>query len=275
MPASARLESPGKVLRASRKWLFGCPRHCSTFLDADPAAQEPFQRTGLGQLFPEPAATALARQQQPRGAAASPRDFPASRRAAAGRRRGRCPGSRPCRGRVSSAPRRHFQRVSCKCSSSLALLRGPRLHARGGQGIASARVGTDGPGPRACGPVALPWSHSSEPGHNVCPPAETPGPSPDPAPSGSVPRPTERAGEEAPRRSASRINQPRRETRLRSAPLCLPYPAFLFPGYLALKKEKKKIAPVWQRLSYCFPDKQRSGWELPSLLGLLGVPGSL
>lgn len=36
LPASARLEPLGKVLGASRKWLFGYPRHCSTFLDADP-----------------------------------------------------------------------------------------------------------------------------------------------------------------------------------------------------------------------------------------------
>lgn len=77
LPAAARLESPGKVLGASRKWLFGWLRRCSTFLDGYPAAQEPFQRTGLGLLFLERAATDPARRQQhpPRGVPCAPAPF--------------------------------------------------------------------------------------------------------------------------------------------------------------------------------------------------------
>lgn len=91
------------------------------------------------------------------------------------------------------------------------------------------------------------------------PPAETPAPSADPAPSGSVPRPTEGAGEEAPGRSANSISQPRRETRLCSAPLHLPYPAFLFPGYLALKKKKKKNRSSLAKAFLLFP-RQTAKW---------------
>ncbi|KAM6261232.1 uncharacterized protein LJ264_006497 [Porphyrio hochstetteri] len=154
LPASARLESRGKVLGASRKWLFGCPRHCSTFLDADPAAQEPFQRTGLGQLFLERAATDLERQQQqPPGCSRQPPGL--TRIPAGSRQRGRGGGDAmapACTGgHVSSASRRYFRRVSCKYSSFLALLRDPRLHSRGGQSIPSGRAGTGRPVPRAAG----------------------------------------------------------------------------------------------------------------------------
>lgn len=88
--------------------------------------------------------------------------------------------------------------------------------------------------------------------------AETGALSPEPAPSGSVPCLAERAEEEAPGRSASRISQPRRDIWLRSTALNFnfSYPFFFF---LATSHKKKKIAPAWQRLSYCFPDKQRSG----------------
>lgn len=145
LPASARLESPGKVLRASRKWLFGCPRHCSTFLDADPAAQEPFQRTGLGQLFLEPAATDLARQQQPRAQPPAP---------------GACPHPSPRpRGRGGGdalAPARPGSTFPAPLDGIF------------GASLANPPAPCCSPGARGCTPLS--WPHSSQRGHNLCPP---------------------------------------------------------------------------------------------------------
>lgn len=139
-------------------------------------SQEPFQRTGLGRLFLEPAATDLARQQQSQGTAASPRGSSAPRRGGGcGPEAGAMPWPPPVPGHVSSAPRWCFRRVSCRCSSSLALLRGPSLHARRGQRIASAPMGTYEPVPGAAG-ASIPLGATAPRRGSTSVPAGTPGP---------------------------------------------------------------------------------------------------
>lgn len=234
LPASARLESLGKVLGASRKWLFGCPRHCSTFLDADPIAQEPFQRTGLGQLFLEPAATDVARQQQSQGTAASPRGSSAPRRGGGcGPEAGAMPWLPPAPGACFQSPSTAFSARLLPMFELLSAPSGPKsarperaAHRLGPYGDLRTRS-------RGCGHSAPSWSHSSQAGRNLCPP---PGlsPSSDPAPWDFVLRLTERAGEEASGRSTSSVGK-------HVCPLLLsvsPNPFFLFPGYLSLGKKK-------------------------------------
>lgn len=121
MPASARLESPGKVLGASRKWLFGCLRRCSTFLDADPVGAVPENRTwtafsgaSIGRSSEAAAAPGLARILA----------------GGFGAEAGAMLWLPPAPGAGFHHPRRHFRRGLCKCSISLALLRGPKLHSR-------------------------------------------------------------------------------------------------------------------------------------------------
>lgn len=185
-PASARLESPGKVLGASRKWLFGCPRHCSTFLDADPIAQEPFQRTGLGQLFLEPAATDLARQQQQsQGTAASPQGSSAPcRGGGCGPEAGAMPWPPPVPGARSQRPSTVF---SARLLPVFELPSAPAGPKSARPEKAAHRLGPDGnlrTHSRGCGRMAPSWSSSSR-GAQPLSPAGTPAPLQTPRPGAS------------------------------------------------------------------------------------------
>lgn len=141
--------------------------------------QEPFQRTGLGQLFLEPASTDLARQQQPRG-------LPAPRQEAAPRAGDRFPP--PLDGIFSAV----FANAPSLWRSSEAQRCAP------GTDRASPRPewGPMDPfsGLRACRPPLVPQLRARA--QRLVPPPRLPPPLPDPAPSGSMPRLMERAGEE-------------------------------------------------------------------------------
>lgn len=181
-------------------------------------------------------------------AAAAPGGLPTSRRAA-----GAAVPAPSLAGGTHPAPL-DGNSASRKRSGFPASLRDPKPHA---QGIWDRRSH-----PRGCGHVAV----TAPDGAQLLSPRGWP----PPRGAQSAPCLARRSGQEK-KPGAHVGKQPWRETRLCFAPS----PPILLFFFFWLPRVLKKNAPAWQRLFYCFLDKQRSGWELPSLLGLLGVPGSL